>query len=67
MARRVVRQQLSLTPHQIAALDRLAQKLDRTKADLVREAVERFLARPPRRAPLPAYARGRTPEKAATA
>ena len=64
MPRRVVRQQLSLTPHQIAALDRLAQKLDRTKADLVREAVDRLLLQPPRRAPLPAYGRVRASELA---
>jgi hypothetical protein len=48
MPTRVVRQQLSLTPRQIKGLARLAVRLERTKAELVREAVDRFLADPPR-------------------
>jgi hypothetical protein len=47
MPSRVIRQQLSLTPRQVAALERLAVRLERTKAELVREAVDRFLADPP--------------------
>jgi predicted DNA-binding protein len=53
MPSRVIRQQLSLTPRQIAALEQLATRLDRTKADLVREAVDRFINDPPRLANLP--------------
>jgi len=49
----VIRQQLSLTPHQLAALERLAARLQRTKSELVREAVERLLADPPRPVALP--------------
>jgi len=54
MPSRVIRQQLSLTPRQVTALDRLAQRLHRSKADLVRDAVERYLENPPRLMPLPA-------------
>jgi predicted DNA-binding protein len=58
MPSRVIRQQLSLTPRQITALEQLAARLDRTKADLVREAVDRFISDPPRLAMLPrAYQR----------
>jgi predicted DNA-binding protein len=58
MPTRVIRQQLSLTPHQVTALEQLAARLDRTKADLVREAVDRFISDPPRPATLPrAYAK----------
>jgi len=57
MPSRVVRQQLSLTPRQITALERLATRFSRTKAELVREAVDRFLADPPRTTPQPAAAR----------
>lgn len=57
MPSRVVRQQLSLTPRQVTGLERLATRLARTKAELVREAVDRFLADPPRQAPLPAGSR----------
>ena len=53
MPPRVIRQQLSLTPHQLAALERLAARLQRTKSELVREAVERLLADPPRPVALP--------------
>lgn len=53
----VIRQQLSLTPRQVTALERLAARLHRSKADLVREAVERYLASPPRLAPMPAPTR----------
>lgn len=48
MPTRVIRQQLSLTPRQIKGLARLAVRLERTKAELVREAVDRLLADPPR-------------------
>ena len=58
MPSRVQRQQLSLTPRQVIALERLAARLARTKADLVREAVERFLADPPRLAELPRVGKG---------
>jgi predicted DNA-binding protein len=44
---RVLRQQLSLTPRQVTALERLAARLSRTKAELVREALDRYLADPP--------------------
>lgn len=53
----VIRQQLSLTPRQVTALERLAARLHRSKADLVREAVERYLTDPPRLAPMPAPTR----------
>lgn len=48
MPPRVIRQQVSFTPRQLAALERLAAHLERTKAELVRDALERFLADPPR-------------------
>jgi len=57
MPSHVVRQQLSLTPRQITGLERLSTRLSRTKAELVREAVDRLLADPPRQAPLPAASR----------
>ena len=49
MPPRIIRQQLSLTPRQLEAITRLAAQLERTKSDLVREAVDRLLADPPRR------------------
>ena len=57
MPPRVIRQQLSLTPRQVTALERLAQRLHRSKADLVRDAVERYLENPPRMVPMPAATR----------
>jgi predicted transcriptional regulator len=42
-----------LTPRQVSALTQLAARLDRTKSELVREAVDRFISHPPRPAVLP--------------
>jgi len=61
MPARIRRQQIMLTPRQIAALEQLAAHLDRTKSDLVREAIDRFIADPPRAAVLPrAYVKAMT-------
>jgi len=53
MPSRVIRKQFSLTPRQDAALEQLAARLERTKSELVREAVDRFISDPPRVAMLP--------------
>ena len=53
MPQRVIRQQMSFTPRQLEALERLAKRLERSKTELVREAVERLLADPPRPFTLP--------------
>jgi len=53
MPARTRRQQIMLTPRQVAALEQLAARLDRTKSELVREAIDRFITDPPRPAVLP--------------
>lgn len=53
MPTRVIRQQISLTPRQVTALERLAAQLARTKAELVRDAVDRLLADPPQPTAMP--------------
>jgi predicted DNA-binding protein len=53
MSVRKRRQQLMLTPRQVAALEQLAVRLERTKSELMREAIDRFIADPPRAATLP--------------